>query len=251
MENNLVSKQQRNELISNEMQELISYRPHWIIRKGNALFLVVFMLFLASTFLIKYPNVINGSLKLTAINAPRLLLAQTECKIEELLVNNDEEVTQGQPLAILQSTAWDSRDTIVAPEDGKVLFASLLEKNQLLSEGQELFYTQPKECSYFGQLMVSQTSWRKVKIRQRVLVRFEAYPSDVFGYITGEITHISNVSTENDSFLIKVEFPNGLQTNYNKEIPFRNNLSAKADVITENQKLLDRFLDQFRNITKH
>jgi multidrug efflux pump subunit AcrA (membrane-fusion protein) len=252
MENGTVSNKHRNELISSEMQELISYRPHWIIRKGNALFVLILTVILASTCLIKYPDVIKGSMIITAIDAPKLLLAKTDCKLEKLLVKNEEEVTQGQALALLQSTAshWIQQYTIVAPEDGKVLFSSFLEDNQLLSQGQELFYVQPEESNYFGQLMVPQTGFGEIKVGQRVLVRLDSYPSSEFGYIAGEIEYISNISTAKDSFLIKVDFPKGLQTNYNKKIVFRNNLSGQAEVMTDDHKLLERFLDQLKDLTK-
>jgi hypothetical protein len=38
----------------------------------------------------------------------------------------------------------------------------------------------------------------------------------------------------------------GLKANYNKEIFFRNNLSAQAEIITDDRKLFDRFLGQLK-----
>lgn len=70
----------RNELLSNEVQELINYRPHWIIRKGNGLFFLVLLLLLAFTLVIHYPDVIEGQVKLEAIGRQyygRLLVTPT------------------------------------------------------------------------------------------------------------------------------------------------------------------------------
>ena len=36
---NLIIHQQNEELVSDEIREIVSYRPHWIIRKGNIVFL--------------------------------------------------------------------------------------------------------------------------------------------------------------------------------------------------------------------
>jgi len=146
--------------------------------------------------------------------------------------------------------AWVQQYVIIAPEDGKVLFTSFLQENLLLSAGQELFYVQPKESNYYGQLLVSQTGLGKIKTGQKVLVRVESYPSNEFGYIIGTVNYISNIPTARDSFLIKVDLPTGLKTNYNKTIFFRNNLSAQAEVITDNRRLFDRFLGELRNITR-
>ena len=78
----------------------------------------------------------------------------------------------------------------------------------------------------------------------------ESYPIEEFGYITGIVEYISNKPSEKDSFLIKVDLPSGLTTNYKKVIYFRNNLTAQAEVITDNRKLLDRFMWQLMNIIK-
>jgi HlyD family secretion protein len=51
-----------------------------------------------------------------------------------------------------------------------------------------------------------------------------------------------------DSFLLKVNLPQGLRTNYDKEIFFRNNLSAQGEIITDDRKLFDRLLGQLKQI---
>ncbi len=422
----------QNELISNEVQELISYRPHWIIRKGNAIFFLVMFLLLAFTWFIKYPDVIKGSLKLTAINPPKLLIAKTEGKLQKLLVSNEQEVEVGQALAYIQATAshqqvldlqnriknivpainkdsldvlqsspfpiynelgelqaayqdfqntfketlqvlgngyyqkkrqalgtdlqylnsvqvniqrqqqlskqdfelqqkeysanellakenviaplelnqnksrvigkeqgvaqmsallinnsisehnkrkeildlqkamtdqqqkfssalfilkskiedWVVHYVVVAPEKGKVLFSSFLQENQFLTIGQELFYIQPSQSQYYGQMLAAQTGLGKIKPGQRVIIRVESYPSTEFGYLRGKVVYISNIPTAKDSFLIKVDLTTGLNTNYNKTILFRNNLNAQAEVMTDDRKLFDRFIGQLKDITK-
>ena len=54
----------RNALISHEVQELISYRPRWFIRNGNAIFFFVLLLALGLTWFIDYPDAVKGDLKL-------------------------------------------------------------------------------------------------------------------------------------------------------------------------------------------
>ncbi len=57
------------------------------------------------TFVISYPDVVVGSARLVAVNAPKLVVAKTGGKLEKLLVRNEQQVTSGQRLAYLQSTA--------------------------------------------------------------------------------------------------------------------------------------------------
>lgn len=113
-----------------------------------------------------------------------------------------------------------------------------------------LTYIQPPQSLYYGLMLASQTGLGKIKTGQKVLIRVESYPSNEFGHLTGTVNYISNIPTETDSFLIKVDLPNGLQSNYNKTIFFRNNITAQAEVMTDKRRLLERFLGQFRTITK-
>jgi hypothetical protein len=55
-----------NDLISSDVQDLMSYRPHWFIRNGNAIFFFTLILGFALTWFIDYPDVIKGSVRLTA-----------------------------------------------------------------------------------------------------------------------------------------------------------------------------------------
>jgi hypothetical protein len=166
----------RNELISSEVQELISYRPHWFIRNGNAIFFCVLLLLLALTWFIDYPDEVKGPLK--------------------------------------------------------------------------LFYSQPPQSRYYGQMLVSRTGLEKIRPGQRVMIQVEGYPGNEFGYLSGTVNYISNVPTDKDSFLININLPYGLNTNYSKVIFFHNNLDARAEIMTDNRRLFDRLWDGLRNTPK-
>jgi HlyD family secretion protein len=84
--------------------------------------------------------------------------------------------------------------------------------------------------------------------RKRVMLKAESYPSEEFGYLQGIVRYISNIPNNRDSFLVRVDLTNGLQTNYNHKIFFRNNLSAQAEIVTDNRKLFDRLLGQLRKM---
>ena len=52
------------------------------------------------------------------------------------------------------------------------------------------------------------------------MIKVESYPSNEFGYLTGRVNYISNLPNRQDSFLVKVDLPNGLQTNYKRTLSF-------------------------------
>jgi multidrug resistance efflux pump len=415
--------------VSYEVESLMNYRPAWIIRRGNMVLWVLVVLLLSASWFARYPDMVNGSLKLSAVNAPKLLVARVDGKLQELLVANEQAVQEGQPLAFLQSTGnhrqvlalrdwiadaeeevnkgalvskklpqlnelgdlqpvyqdfqralreanqvtgsgyyrkkqqalqedmkvlsslqenarqrkelltqdldlqkveynaneslanenviaplelnqnkskligkkevieqmqaqlinnemaiqdkkkeimdlqkymgdqqqqfrsalftlkskvedWMQQYIVTATEPGKIVFVTFLQQNQLLTRGQPVFYIQPPQSQYYGQLMVSQTGLGKIRLGQQVLIKVESYPSAEFGYLKGIVTYIPVIPTASDSFLIKVNLPDGITTSYHKTIYFRNDLIAHAQVITDNRRLIERFVGRLREVVE-
>lgn len=92
------------ELISIEVKEIISYRPHWIIRNGNVFFLFVLLGVLAGSWLIQYPDIVRGTLRITAVNGPKAVVTKIGGNLVKILVQNEQLVQAGEPLAYMQST---------------------------------------------------------------------------------------------------------------------------------------------------
>lgn len=420
------------ELISTEVQEIISYRPHWLIRKGNMIFFFILLVIISGTWFIQYPDIVNGSVRIVAVDGPKSVTTKTEGNLVKLLVKNEEQVVQGQALAFIQSTGkhedvfqlqnwisrieqpiindslevllneplivcnnlgelqteyetfrvqfremmealesgyyqqkrkslytdlsylsqlknnltrqnhllheeykvqtndfnakdylarekviaplelnqekgklllkeqgleqmsaqlinsnvashnkqkelldlqkyvsdqrikfqasllnlkskmeeWIKRFVLLAPQDGKLFYTSFLQENQLIPVNTELFYVQPASTSYYGSLTVGQNGIGKVVTNQDVLIRLQGYPSEQFGYIKGKVGYISSLPNRNDSFLVKVVLPNGLVTNQQKTLLFRNNLLASAEVVTEKRRLIQRFTGKLSEMMK-
>jgi HlyD family secretion protein len=420
----------RHELVSDEIHDVISYRPHWIVRNGNVFFVLIILFILSLTWFIKYPDIITASARLVAINPPKLIVSRAEGRLLKLFVDNEQIVAKDQHLGHIESTAnyeqimklqawinktinatdennygilisdqlpdlsklgelqtnyqafenelaetkqilgggyyqkkrnalqkdvqyltslknnttqqkelleedkqlqekeyaayealakdkviaplelnqyksklivkdqnleqmntqitnsdiskhnkekelldlqkiitdqqqkfhsalldlksqvekWIQQYVFVASEEGKVLFVSSLQENEMITNGQQLFFIQPNETRVYAELVASQNRLGKIKTGQKVMIQVESYPSSEFGYLTGTINYISSIPTRRDSFLIKADLPKGLQTNYNKTIFFRNNLSAQGEVITDDRKLFDRLAGQLKQI---
>jgi len=47
---------------------------------------------------------------------------------------------------------------------------------------------------------------------------------------------------------LDIELPNGLQTSYKEKINFQQEMTGTADIITEDLRLLERLLYQFRDV---
>lgn len=428
--NSTTLQQTNDELISEEVREIISYRPHWMVRKGNFVFFIVLIALLSLTWFISYPDKIDGSARLVSLNAPKMISSKVDGKLIQLFVTDGQHVKRGEHLAIMESVgsydeitilktwvdstlaitrqknytalvqnplpslfnlgeiqasyqifqnqfvetkqllasgyyqnrkaalqkdlqylanlkvntysqknlleedkdlqkkeleAYESleKDKVIAPlelnqykskviakeqsvkqintqltnadisahskvqeimdldkqildqqqkfntalldlkseidkwmqqfvlmasEDGKIMFVASVQENELISSGQNLFYVQPKQTKYYAELMVGQKGLGKIKPGQLVILKADGFPSEEYGYLKGMVNYISNMPARRDSFLLKVSLPYGLKTNYNKEIFFRNNLSANAQIITDDRKLFERLLEQLKSV---
>ncbi|TXD82441.1 HlyD family efflux transporter periplasmic adaptor subunit [Subsaximicrobium wynnwilliamsii] len=93
------------ELRSEEVQEILTKVPHWMIRWGNVLFLALILLLLFVSWFVKYPDVIAAEALITTSIPPQKEYAKTSGKLEAILVVDNERVESGKALAIIENTA--------------------------------------------------------------------------------------------------------------------------------------------------
>lgn len=154
-----------------------------------------------------------------------------------------------QSLNLMKSAIeeWKRSYLVTAPFAGRVVYAGIVQENQTVAAGQELFYLQPGNTTWFGELAVAQQSFGRVREGQRVMVRFSGYPYHEFGSVYGEVEYFSEFPVRDSLFLAKVHFPDGLLTSYGHDIPPRNGMTGQAEIITQDMRLLERV---YNNITK-
>lgn len=93
------------EAYSEELQEIISKPPHWLVQWGVTIFFMLTVLMISASWVIKYPDVVTVSFTLTANDAPRVVVVRNEGKLDRLLVKDGQKVEVGQTLALSESTA--------------------------------------------------------------------------------------------------------------------------------------------------
>ena len=143
---------------------------------------------------------------------------------------------------------WKSKYLLIAPIDGKLLFSTFIQENQTLKSGQEVFYIAPSSSDYYGEMNISQYSFGKIKKSQRVNLKFSAYPYQKFGMVNGTISYISEVPTNDSIFMSKVEFRNGLKANFGKVIKLRLGMTAQAEIIIADKRLIERFFNNIKTV---
>lgn len=92
-------------LRSEEVQEILGRPPRCIVRWGITVILLVVVLLLLGCWFIKYPDVLQASITVSSENLPADVVARTSGRIDTLLVSEQQQVSQGDLLAMLENTA--------------------------------------------------------------------------------------------------------------------------------------------------
>jgi len=92
------------ELRSEEVQDIISQVPGWLLRWGISLIFLLFIALLAVSWFIRYPDVIKASVVVTTDPAPINLVSRAAGKIL-LLKKQNVNVNKDEVLAVLQTNA--------------------------------------------------------------------------------------------------------------------------------------------------
>ncbi|HAH55561.1 MAG TPA: HlyD family secretion protein [Flavobacterium sp.] len=144
---------------------------------------------------------------------------------------------------------WEINYLLRSSMDGKVSFLQLWAANQTVNAGDNVFAIIPKnENGYIGKLKAPAQNSGKIKVGQMVNIRLANYPDREFGIIKGKINAISLTPDNEGNLLINVILPQGLETSYKKQISFQQEMSGTADIVTEDLRLIERLLYQFRDI---
>ena len=144
---------------------------------------------------------------------------------------------------------WELNYVLRSSVDGKVSFLQLWSANQNVEAGATIFVVIPsKENGYIGKVKAPAQNSGKIQIGQNVNIRLANYPDSEFGIIKGVIKAISLTPDKDGNLLINVSLPKGLETSYKKQIVFQQEMCGTADIVTEDLRLIERILYQFRAI---
>ncbi len=98
-----MSKRKDLEIRSDEVSDILSRPPSWMIRIGSTLMFVVLLLIISGSALFKYPDIIKAPIVITSQNLPTQLIAMKSGRIQKILVNDGVDVNQGDVIAILEN----------------------------------------------------------------------------------------------------------------------------------------------------
>ena len=190
-----------------------------------------------------------------------LSIAQLEQSILELQQQDLEQQTQllqnlNTQYSILTSqlAQWEQNYLLISQMDGFCTMTKYWQHNQNIVAGEVLATIVPQhKTKIIGKIELPPRGAGKVKEGQFVNVKFDNFPHMEYGMIKVQISHISLVPINIDNqknFMLEVVFPDSLVTNYGKTLEFSQEMTGTAEIITEDLRLLDRFLNPIKSVIK-
>jgi len=92
-------------LRSEEVQEILSNPPVWIVRWGITLIFMFTCIILALSFMIKYPDFVTAKVLVTTKQPTEKVTSRFSGQLEKIFIKNRDTVSVNQKLAIIKNTA--------------------------------------------------------------------------------------------------------------------------------------------------
>lgn len=148
---------------------------------------------------------------------------------------------------------WEEKYVFKAPMDGQVEFLQFLGENQYLQAGEEVFSVVPSRNAIFGQMLLPAAGAGKVKTDSPVIIKLDNYPYLEYGTIDGRVSSISLVTKNEEmagshvaTYLITIELPQGLTTNYGQTLDFKHEIQGTAEIVANDRRLIERLFDNLK-----
>ncbi|MBF0650820.1 HlyD family efflux transporter periplasmic adaptor subunit [Dysgonomonas sp. GY75] len=198
------------------------------------------------------------------IASVEMQITESENKLSQLLVERREKERQLH-LDLFASyhelndqiKQWEQTYVLKAPFDGQVEFLKFWANDQFVQAGEDVFGIVPKENSILGQVLLPAMGAGKVKTGSNVTIKLDDYPYAEFGSIKGIVRSISLITNEYktsqsniNTYLVMVDMPDGLITNYGDKLDFKYEIGGQADIIVKDRRLIERLFDNIKFNTK-
>lgn len=88
---------------SDEVQEILGFIPHWIIRTGIVLLAAIIVIILIGSWFFKYPDIINAKVIVSTEFPPSPVVARISGKIEHLFVEDNQKIKKNDSILVIES----------------------------------------------------------------------------------------------------------------------------------------------------
>jgi multidrug efflux pump subunit AcrA (membrane-fusion protein) len=138
---------------------------------------------------------------------------------------------------------WQHTYLISAPVNGRVSLLNYWSKHQYIEKFSPLLTITSKEKSLIGRVKIAHFGAGKIMPNQIVNISLTSFPAIEFGQLIGRVTSMSSVPS-NEGYIVNISLPETLVTTYGRTIEYTPNLIGTAKIITNDKRVLERFLEK-------
>jgi HlyD family secretion protein len=251
------------ELRSEDFNDVLGNVPPWILRWGITAIAIVIVILLIGSSVFKYPDTISSSVSLTGTAPVVSIVAKTSGKLHKLYVIDNQEVKQGEYLAVIENPANTEdilklKDYLGKQENFSSLKLVLPNKMQLgnLQSLYASFYLSLSEYKQFLDLGYHQ---KKISYVEERIKQNEKYYKNMLRQqkLIEEQHHISETQYKRDSSLTKQgafsrkELENSYNSYLQSQLSVENMNTSIDNLETQITQLQESLFDtQFQYIDK-
>jgi multidrug resistance efflux pump len=179
-----------------------------------------------------------------------------DLKMQESSEMNNRIIAISESVENLKSLikAWKFKFLIISPIYGEVTFTQFWSVNQNVQAGETVATIIPSaQTNKIGKLSIPSMGVGKVKLGQSVNIKFDNFPHMEFGLVRAKINNISLVpivTQEGVFYTAEVELSDSLVSNYGIQLEFSQEMTGIAEIITDDVRLLERFVNPLRSLWK-
>lgn len=196
-------------------------------------------------------NLTKIQLKINLLNQQ---IIESKIKKTEQYENSLSLLREKYELLINQIFTWEQKYLLKSAIDGTITFTDIWSPNQHVTSGITVFTVVPeKEKKIIGKVHIPVFGSGKVKVGQRVNIKLDNYPYMEYGMLEGAITTISMVPKKGQQgifYTAEISLANKLITNYKLELQFHQEMQGTAEIITDDKRLIQRFIQPLIAIFK-
>lgn len=195
----------------------------------------------------------SALMKRSEISSIDIELAKVDVTVREEMSSSFSTMVATYNMLTNQIRLWKEQYLFVAPIDGAVQNLGFWRDNVYMKASTEVFSISPIKNRMIGELLIPSHGAGKVEVGQNVNVKFFDYPYDEYGYVRGRVEALSTVTRNMESaegtvkaYLVKVSFPDGLKTNFGKQLHLNFESAGTGEVITRERRLIQRLFDNLK-----
>ena len=170
------------ELRSDEVQEILSRPPKWIVRWGITIVFFVVIVIVTGSWFFRYPDIISANIVLTTENPPAPVLAKSTGKIQNLFVSNEDIVKKNQVIGVIENPAdYESIKNMVEKLSRfKEMFMSgdsseSLKGNYNLGNVQSIYANLSKNIDEYNKILKLDYHNKKIELYKKELKKYDLY----------------------------------------------------------------------------